>query len=345
MALTTNPALLRCAQYQDGPQQPDTDMKTICQSQLEKIHACLEKSETILVECKAHRRSAFEIKSDLISVAYQSSLPKQRSSIGLVLTDCTITNILAQSYAHRTKKLRNGDIITMVNGWKADANNIAELLRGDDVIDSELTVEICRKSDIIGALGWEQHTVLLKRSCALGLADLQKLEHLFIQIKMTAEKSNSAGVVEEAMTIWSSILEAQDHLPSIILAKFNTLNQQTSSAIKDLREQLSCLDRLVNSANRAAEIHEQRESMLCFQVEALQMEVKCCKEEQSLNEARMRKATATAATCARDLAGKAYENSVLAQKHKTLESALQEAQSQQQSLQHKAQVQLFSYFI
>jgi len=253
-----------------------------------------------------------------------------------VLTDCTITNILPQSCAHRTKKLRNGDIMTMVNGWKADANNIAELLRGDDVIESELTVEIRRRSDIIG--GWEMHTVSLKRSCALGLADLQKLEKLFIQIKMNAEKSNSAGVVEEAMTIWSSILDAQDHLPSVIFAKFNILHQQTSSAIKDLREQLLCLDLLVNSANRAAEIHEQRESMLCFQVEALQMEIKCCKEEQSLNEARMQKATATAATCARDLAGKAYENSVLAQKHK-------EAQSQQQSLQHEAQVQLSSCFI
>ena len=54
-------------------------------------------------------------------------------------------------------------------------------MKGDDVMESELTVVIRRKSDIIG--GWELHTVLLKRSCALGLADLQKLEYLFIQIK------------------------------------------------------------------------------------------------------------------------------------------------------------------
>ena len=65
-------------------------MKTICQSQLERIHAFLEKSETVLVECEANQ-NAFEVKS---GVAYQTSIPKQITSIGLVLTDCTITNVM-----------------------------------------------------------------------------------------------------------------------------------------------------------------------------------------------------------------------------------------------------------
>ncbi len=98
----------------------------------------------------------------------------------------TISFILPTSNAHRTKQLQAGDVIVEVDGIKANKDNVAELLRGEDVPESSVDLLIRRKEAMIG--GWQLLQVTFARSSAAELADLSRLLRLFSCMKKSADR-------------------------------------------------------------------------------------------------------------------------------------------------------------
>ena len=106
--------------------------------------------------------------------------------MGLILSEVTISFILPTSNAHRAKQLQAGDVIVEVDGVKANKDNIAELLRGEDVPESSVHLLIRRKEEMIG--GWQLVQVTLARSSPAELADLSRLLQLFSRMRKSADR-------------------------------------------------------------------------------------------------------------------------------------------------------------
>jgi C-terminal processing protease CtpA/Prc len=82
--------------------------------------------------------------------------------------------------------LQAGDVIVEIDGIKANKDNIAELLRGEDVPESSVDLLIRRKEEL--SSGWQLVPVTFARSRASELADSSRLLQLLSRMKKSADR-------------------------------------------------------------------------------------------------------------------------------------------------------------
>jgi hypothetical protein len=150
-------------------------------------------------------------------------------------------------------KLEPGDVVTHIDGEPVDKHSIVQLLRGNDVPGTEVTVTVHKhtgSSEMIFRLKRaDAHTVMVTKNLYLALGDvhaeLEKLEprdpqeHDALQKKLELVELNIEAVAsfahEEQANLQAHVSELEDALRGALL-------EQERAAARNLRKQCASLD-------------------------------------------------------------------------------------------------------
>ena len=124
-----------------------------------------------------------------------------------MVKDTVVDNVMTGAPASHCKQIQKGDVVVEIDGTPVTPKNIIELLVGNDVPGSSVTLKLARNSRS------DQRTlqVVLKRASTAELADKKKMFQLFTHIKDLATHKRDAetgACVDETIELWSKMVEA-----------------------------------------------------------------------------------------------------------------------------------------
>jgi hypothetical protein len=161
-----------------------------------------------------------------------------RTTLGILLNCCTIDRLVLGGPAWKSKLLKIGDEIVKVNGIRADRANIHELLIGDDVPGSSVSITL--KSDGWHGLG---KTVELKRMSANAIADRVRMFELFSSMKARAKEdkdTKAAALVDLSIDLWTAMLSADAEHELKVASKVLQMQESCEAIVDDMDKLLSC---------------------------------------------------------------------------------------------------------
>jgi ubiquinone biosynthesis protein Coq4 len=161
-----------------------------------------------------------------------------RTTLGILLNCCIIDRLVLGGPAWKSKLLKIGDEIVKVNGIRADRANIHELLIGDDVPGSSVSITL--KTDGWHGLG---KTVELKRMSAIAIADRVRMFELFSSMKARAKEdkdTRAAALVDLSIDLWTAMLSADAEHELKVASKVLQMQESCEAIVDDMDKLLSC---------------------------------------------------------------------------------------------------------
>ena len=255
-------------------------------------------TSTVVAQCEKHCEKLSTLVKGLDAVlAFERTAGSHpKSTVGLtVRDDGVITNMLTAAPAYMCKQLKKGDKIVQINGKPVEeGTDLTTLLLGSDIPGSLVSIRVLRD-------GFATVDVTLLRACTTDLADKRHMFQLFTTIKdlaLQAQCPTLTSVVDEAIDLWTGILESTcGHEDSIIT---NLLNQQQQAdhSLHLLRRSISALsdttiEAMIQRQADAASMRALAADMQGYQTKckalsamhaALQTELSVCKEAQAASE-------------------------------------------------------------
>ena len=195
--------------------------------------------------------------------------------------DGIVTNLLTGAPASMCQQFEKGDRVVQVDNTKVDEHgtNLTKLLIGSDVPGSLVKIHFRRGETLY-------KEVTLKRACTTELADRRRMFQLFTQIKDLALQFQTDGVdhaekarlvapvVDETITLWSRMQEAQVRYDEKLVNNIHTMQSNADLAVRSLREHLHKLHLISLSAVSGAGGVAEQEANLSSEIASLRAQLK-----------------------------------------------------------------------
>jgi len=213
------------------------------------------------------------INQDVLSVptATSSSGFAAKATVGVMLNDLVIHNMVVGGPAYKCKQLEVGDEIIKVDGVEVSADRFEEFqkaLIGDDVPGSTLTLTVRKQPEEESSVSEKEVTVKLRRMAREEMADHVKMFELFTSLKeyvLEGDFSKACGgdgssivaqsedgqlspqdCVDECMDLWTRMLVADAEHDDKIANNVRELQDESAILLSTLREGIARLRAFVN---------------------------------------------------------------------------------------------------
>ena len=262
-------------------------------------------TSTVVAQCEKHCEKLSTLVKGLDAVlAFERTAGSHpKSTVGLtVRDDGVITNMLTAAPAYMCKQLKKGDKIVQINGKLVEeGSDLTTLLLGSDMPGSLVSIRVLRD-------GFAKPVdVTLLRACTTDLADKRRMFQLFTTIKdlaLQAQCATLTTVVDEAIDLWTGILESTCRHDDSVTTNLLNQQQQADHSLHLLRRSISSLADTTTAAMiqrqaDAASVRALAADMQGYQTKckalsamhaALQTELSVCKEAQAASEEALRRA-------------------------------------------------------
>ena len=169
------------------------------------------------------------------------------AAVGIMVKDNVVDNVMTGAPASHCKQIQKGDVVVEIDGTPVTPKNIIELLVGDDVPGTSVTLKLARNSRS------DQRTlqVTLKRASTAELADKKKMFQLFTHIKDLATHRRDAetgACVDETIELWSKMVEVDQAHDEQIVKNVEQMQGRAHEAVCRLRALLGQLHQVSSDA-------------------------------------------------------------------------------------------------
>jgi hypothetical protein len=180
------------------------------------------------------------LSQDVLNIPHEQDATglHNRTTLGILLNCCIIDRLVLGGPAWKSKFFKIGDEIDKVDGIRADRANIHELLIGNDVPGSSVSITL--KTDGWHGLG---KTVELKRMSAIAIADRVRMFELFSSMKARAKDdkdTKAAALVDLAIDLWTAMLSAEAEHELKVASKVLKMQESCEAIVDDMDKLLSC---------------------------------------------------------------------------------------------------------
>jgi C-terminal processing protease CtpA/Prc len=186
------------------------------------------------------------------------------STVGIMLQDLTIDNLVVGGPAYRCKQLDKGDVILRVDGVEVVLETIQQQITGTDLPGSEVTLTVMKGE---GALQGEVLDVTIRKMARVEMADHVKMFELFTTIKEVAMVDNPDGAekVDECISLWTRMLLADAAHAGTVAANVRSMQTcgiQQTRAIQEGLDEMKGLKRKTEEERRQALMRRVAKRML-----------------------------------------------------------------------------------
>ena len=131
-----------------------------------------------------------------------SPLSRAKSTVGLMLNDLTVHNMVVGGPAFNCGQIRAGDRIVKVDGKPVCLDDFEAALKGSDIPGTEVVITLYRESE--GA----EKEVALRRMARTAIADLVMMFEIFTRMEgLAADCGNPelTACTEDAVRLWTKM--------------------------------------------------------------------------------------------------------------------------------------------
>mmetsp|Transcript_95732 Transcript_95732/g.139837 ORF Transcript_95732/g.139837 Transcript_95732/m.139837 type:complete len:567 (+) Transcript_95732:81-1781(+) len=233
----------------------------------------LKEQENLIALCENECKAILElVDSDVLGVETEHFIDASqdnKSTVGLMVGDGIVTNMLTGAPAYMSKKFKKGDKLLAIDGQIVTQNGqVIKMLIGNDLPGTLVTIKVQRGKQTIEGV--------LKRACTTDLADKRKMFQLFTRLKDIAVQKNDQETgreVDETIDLWTKMLEADQVHDEKIVQNVEAMQTTADKIVRSLREHLAQLHAISMTAIAGASGIAQSEADLMMQLSQTRIEV------------------------------------------------------------------------
>ena len=158
-----------------------------------------------------------------------------KSTVGIMLSDLTIHNMVVGGPAFNSRLINIGDRIVAVDGQKVGLDNFEAALVGSDLPGSEVVLTVFRESEKI------EKQVTLRRMARSAMSDLVTMFEQFTRLEGLAadfDDPELSQCLEEAVRQWTKLQIASSSQERSTARRVNQMQSDCRALTLDLRKQI-----------------------------------------------------------------------------------------------------------
>jgi hypothetical protein len=192
-----------------------------------------EEMELIIGRCEEQCKTLLDlVDEDILAVPHEQTTASagSKSTVGIMVKETTIDELLAGGPAHMSKDFQRGDVILEIDGLTATSHNIIELLIGEDVPGSLIQLRTKR--------GDEELQRTLIRAATADLADKKAMFAHFTRIKDLARRKSdkqTMQAIESIIDLWSAMQVAEQRYDDKIISNVRALQARADEAVSKVK--------------------------------------------------------------------------------------------------------------
>ena len=170
-----------------------------------------------------------------------------KSTVGLVLENCVVVNVVTGGPAFNSREFSKGDKIVSVDGVRVDRSSIHTAVRGLDVVGSEVELGVVKTHDPS-----QVKLVKLSRADAEQIADRIQMMEIFARLKVQVQHDTSGNsaveacaLVDEMMFTYSRSLASLAETDRRVRANLEKLQSQERLGLAELLKGLDKVEILI----------------------------------------------------------------------------------------------------
>ena len=188
---------------------------------------------------------------------------RTKSTVGIMLNDCTVENLVVGGPAFISRKISNGDTIRCIDSVAVNADNILQHLVGSDVPGTDVLLDVEKK-------GGGRKEVKLKRMAVALIAPKLQMFQKFTDCKEKAMELKDQGMlklVEECISTWTEMTIADGEREEKIKASAACMREETVSEARDLDKTIRDIQVLTADLSASFDVLRENESKLKAELE------------------------------------------------------------------------------
>ena len=181
-----------------------------------------------------------QVETDVLSGNQEATLSPRpadgpKSTVGIMLSDLTIHNMVVGGPAFNSRLINIGDRIVAVDGEKVGLDNFEAALVGSDLPGSEVVLTVFRESEKI------EKQVTLRRMARSAMSDLVTMFEQFTRLESLAadfDDPELSQCLEEAVRQWTKLQIASSSQERSTARRVNQMQSDCRALTLDLRKRI-----------------------------------------------------------------------------------------------------------